>query len=337
MKRFAAQVGVLMVSALLLSGCGGETSAEETDSYRIVEAIPQEETQSEASDSNTQETGSEGTQENGGIGTETGDAGAAGNGAGASSNQVAASGSGESAASDQTAAAGNDEGTATNQAAAGNGGSVAADQGSQTRSGQGGAQVTGTMSQADSQDMLPILEALTKTDYLLDRDYSSTDLAFVSAAVYQVLNSYTIAQQEARGITADDSGRMRVSAQTVQEIANAMFESAPDMETSFQNGATSAYLTYDSSWGAFYYTPADGVQIWCEIVSWNTLSDGTNRAELRLIENQNGSEVTLGYSTAVLVDNGDAAYISSPMYYYKVRSFTCDINGRDVAIGYPEE
>lgn len=184
--------------------------------------------------------------------------------------------------------------------------------------------------------MFPVLTALAYSDYQLNRSYDATDLSYVGTAVYSVLNGYTALQQEARGIVPNESGGLRVPAQAVQEIANAMFLSAPDMANAFQSGNNSR-LRYDSGWEAFDIMPADGESFWCQLVSDDVSGNGSWTVELSLMHTNGDREETLGYAEAVLVKNTDAEFISDPEYYYTVAGFRCDINGRDVAIGYPEK
>lgn len=73
------------------------------------------------------------------------------------------------------------------------------------------------------------------------------------------------------------------------------------------------------------------------MISWEDLKDGSCKVELALLNGEGKDVVTLGYAEAVLVGNPDAEFIAGPLYPYTVKSFQCDVNGRDVAIGYPEK
>ena len=278
----------------------------------------------------------------------------AGNGQSTAAAQTASAGSGQSTAAAQTTPAGSGQSTAAAQqekAALNQNVSIKAPDGSALTQSGNTAQPSGSPAppagapgsaastkfhDKDVRAMLPVLQALALADYQLNEKYSSTNPMFVDSAVYNVLNSYTAAQAEDRGITWADDGRMRVPVQAAQEIANAMFETPQDIDSMLKN-QKDTYLVYDESWDAFLLARADGAQEYCEITSWEDLRDGSCKVELALLNGEGRDAVTLGYADAVLAGNPDAEFIAGPLYPYTVKSFQCDVNGRDVAIGYPEK
>lgn len=192
---------------------------------------------------------------------------------------------------------------------------------------------TAAIDESSVESMHSILQALMLTDYYADRPYNADDMEYVSQAVYTVFNSNGL--MESRGITITEDGFMRIPKQAVQEVVNAMFASPVDIAEKYEAGFSSTWLSYDPSWEAFTMMPADGELTWCQIESWKDLGNGSCEAEIRMLEGEN--DITLGYSTAVLVPNKDAEFISEPLYPFTVQSFSTAINGRDVALGYPQE
>lgn len=192
---------------------------------------------------------------------------------------------------------------------------------------------TAAIDESSVKSMHSILQALMLTDYYADRPYNADDMEYVSQAVYTVFNSNGL--MESRGITFTEDGFLRIPEQAVQEVVNAMFASPVDIAEKYEAGFRSTWLSYDPSWEAFTMMPADGEQTWCQIESWKDLGNGSCEAEIRMLEGEN--DITLGYSTAVLAPNKDAEFISQPLYPLTVQSFSTAINGRDVALGYPQE